>query len=294
MSDSLFRHLADWLADGPVVLASVLSTRGATPRKRGARMLIDAQRIEASVGGGLVEGRVIDAARSMLADSSDDAGAIELALDGSPDAVGVCGGRMRIALRRWQGEAARARSDALASALAFGHAVELRADEVGGEHPVRIEPDPRLLIIGAGHCGHALYQLARHLDFDIWVHDSRADRFTERSFDGAVVLTGEPSSLLQALDSERETLAVLLNRDFHNDIRSLDVLARRPPAFLGMMGSQRRIHEVRRALPELADALAGLEAPVGLPIGAETPHEIAVSILARLIQWRQARVAIDD
>jgi xanthine dehydrogenase accessory factor len=65
------------------------------------------------------------------------------------------------------------------------------------------------------------------------------------------------------------------------------VLAQRPPAFLGMMGSRRRIHEVLAALtPAQRAALGHLRAPVGLDIGAETPAEIAVSILGELLQWR--------
>ena len=80
---------------------------------------------------------------------------------------------------------------------------------------------------------------------------------------------------------------MLLNRDFAADIASLHELCRRPPAFLGMMGSRRRIREVLDALPEHADALARLQAPVGLDIAAETPQEIAVSILAQLVQVRR-------
>ena len=84
----------------------------------------------------------------------------------------------------------------------------------------------------------------------------------------------------------REVYAVLLNRDFHADIATLEVLCRRPPPFLGMMGSRRRIREVFEALPQHRTTLERLQAPIGLEIEAETPHEIAVSILAQLIQWR--------
>ena len=75
---------------------------------------------------------------------------------------------------------------------------------------------------------------------------------------------------------------MLLNRDYASDVAALAVLCRKPPAFLGMMGSQRRIAEVRAALPAHAQALERLQAPVGLDIEAQSPHEIAVSILAQL------------
>jgi xanthine dehydrogenase accessory factor len=81
--------------------------------------------------------------------------------------------------------------------------------------------------------------------------------------------------------------AVLLNRDFAADIAALSVLATRPPVFTGMMGSRRRIAQVRDALPEHADFLARVIAPVGLDIDAQTPAEIAVSILAQLVAERR-------
>jgi xanthine dehydrogenase accessory factor len=101
-------------------------------------------------------------------------------------------------------------------------------------------------------------------------------------------LSGPIDSLSSALDTRRELFAVLLNRDFQCDVAALRVLCHRPPRFIGMMGSARRIGEVRAALPEHAATLAGLRAPVGIDIGAQTPHEIAISILAELIQLRYA------
>jgi xanthine dehydrogenase accessory factor len=90
-----------------------------------------------------------------------------------------------------------------------------------------------------------------------------------------------------ATATERRVLAVLLNRDLQADVAALRALAPAVPAFIGMMGSVRRIAEVRAALPEFASALEHVQAPVGMDLGAETPHEIAVSILARLIADRR-------
>jgi xanthine dehydrogenase accessory factor len=298
MSERLFCRLAEWLAEGPVVLASVLDTRGATPRKRGARMLIGAGDSAGSVGGGMAEARVIEAAHRLLSQPSDATLAAPLAieLDGRPGSAGVCGGRMHIALRRWHGATDLERAVAIASALASGQKVALSAPDIGADVSETgapaiigtsiIEPDPRLLIIGAGHCGHALYELARYLDFDLWVFDPRREAFADSRYAGATVVNGEHALLAEALDTQRQVLAILLNRDFHSDVHTLQALAHKPPAFIGMMGSRRRIHEVLGASPEAAAALAGLRAPVGLQIGAQTPHEIAVSILAQLVQWQ--------
>ena len=302
MDERLFATLAGWLADGPVVVASVLDTRGATPRKRGSRMLVAAGRTAFSVGGGAAEARVVEAAQALLGDART-AAEVDIALDGQPGAAGVCGGRMHIALRRWCGGDDLARAGAIAARLASGETETLAVAELGhapdhalGRHaralqPQVLQPDPRLLIVGAGHCGLALHQMARLLDFDTWVHDERPGCFADNQFHGATVLRGGPELLARSADTGRTRLVVLLTRDFRRDVAALDVLLRDPPAFLGMMGSRRRIAEVRAALPQHAAALDRVVAPVGLEIGAQTPHEIAVSILAQLIQYQGAHPA---
>lgn len=273
---------------GPQVLASVLATRGATPRKAGARMLIDALDAEFSIGGGLAEARVIDAAHALLA-SADDRSELLIELNGQPGSAGVCGGQMQLALRRWDGSADRARAEQLATALAQGQSVQLSADDAGHAlGAIGVEADPRLLIVGGGHCGQALFELARYVDFEQWIFDPRPEYADPARFPGAHCLSGDHGVLSAALSTPRALYAVLLNRDFHSDVATLRAIAGARFAFLGMMGSQRRIRQVLAALPEQADALGALQAPVGLEIDAETPHEIAISILAHLIQTRRA------
>src|SRR5690242_4630690 len=101
MDERLFARLAALLPQGAVVLASVLDTEGAVPRHRGARMLVTRHMSDGSVGGGLAEARVVTAARALLADASTSREVV-LDLRGKPADVGVCGGTMRIALRRWE------------------------------------------------------------------------------------------------------------------------------------------------------------------------------------------------
>lgn len=289
MNERLFARLQVLLHHEPVVLASVLETWGATPRKDGSKMLITVDRTEFSVGGGLAEARVIAAARALLNEAH---GPSELRIDlsGKPGAAGVCGGVMRVALRRWQGAKNRARVRELNLRLKAGECAHLLPADFGAEAAHEIaRPGPRLLIIGSGQCGLALYELARYLDFDIWVFDPRAACFADTCVASAHRLSGGHEQLALALESPREVYAVCLNRDFHGDVEALRVLSRTPSKFLGVMGSRKRIAEVANALPECATLLAMAQAPVGADIGAQTPHEIAVSILAQLIQARRGQ-----
>ncbi len=281
MDERLFAQLAARLAGEAVVVASVVETVGATPRKRGARMLVGADWTAFSIGGGLAEARTTAAARTLLG-HADTTAALVIDLGGGPDAAGVCGGRMQLKLRRWAGADDRLRALQAAAELAAGRRVALPEDY----DSLPLLPDPRLLVIGAGHCGAALCAAARLLDFDLAVFDTRADFLADPAFAGLATYGGDVSGLAAALATPREVYAVLLNRDFAADISCLRELCRKPPAFIGMMGSRRRIRQVVEALPEQAAMLADLRAPVGLDIAAETPAEIAISILAQLIRER--------
>lgn len=294
MDERLFARLADLLRGEAVVLASVEETKGATPRKRGSRMLVTAGGSEFSVGGGAMEARVLSAARDLLREDAREA-VLAIDLSGRAGAAGVCGGQMRIALRRWQGEDDRLFAQDIAEQLAEGRAVWAGTEEFGPEvEGVLLSPDPRLLIVGGGHCGAALHELARTLDFNVFVFDQRAECFAGGAYPGATVRHGDYAALTEAFADQRTVYAVLLNRDFPSDVETLHALAGRPLAFLGMMGSRKRIGAVRAAMPDQIEWLTlNLRAPVGLEIGAHTPHEIAVSILAQLIQVRQQREASD-
>lgn len=290
MDEALFARLAEWLADGrAVVLASVLSTHGATPRKRDARMLVDADNTAFSIGGGAAEGRVIEAARRLIDEAGEQAELV-ITLNGRNDAAGVCGGGMRLALRRWQGDAALQRARRIATRLAAGETDVLYGDELGtaNSEKQRLQPNPRLLILGAGHCGYALAQLARFVEFDVYVADSRAEYLRAVHQAGITGIDADAASLCSAADTGRDLYLVLLNRDYATDVAALTALHGVCYAFLGMMGSRKRIAQVKKALPESGDWLQGLVAPVGLKIGEQTPHEIAISILAQLIQRRAA------
>lgn len=309
MTESLIRHLADRLRSDAVVMASVTTTRGATPRGTGSRMLIWHDGNAGSIGGGMAEARALASAGELLRQQLDRR-ELSIDLSGRPGAAGICGGQMQLALRRWNGTVDQQRADELAHQLADGQTVTLDAVELGCVDPDQpahhIEPNERLLIIGAGHCGQALFELAQPLDFDLAVYDERPDYADPARFPTALVWSGDIEQITQALQTGRRVLAVLLSRDYQTDIAALRVLCRpslttsaavdlpgptaRAPAFIGMLGSSRRIATVRAALAETDPNLDfdRIHAPIGLAIDAHTPHEIAISILAQLIALRNA------
>ena len=290
MSERFWRQLGDWLEQEPVILASVLAARGATPRRVGSRMLIAAERTGFSIGGGLAEARVIAAARELLR-TGEAAGSLIIDLSGRVDSAGICGGEMRIGLCRLAGVSARQQIVELVDRLQQGRRARLPASLSAATGEDWLEPDPRLLICGAGHCGLALYALCRSLDFDLWLQDSRPECFIGGAFAQATCLCGGPELLARAWEQERAVYAVLLSRDFHTDLAVLKAIAERPLGYLGMMGSQRRIAEVGKRLAADGVCLPELRAPVGIEIDAETPAEIAVSIAAELIAVRNQAVS---
>jgi xanthine dehydrogenase accessory factor len=288
VSERLCATLSDWLSAEAVVLATVLDTRGAVPRHRGAQMLVAATRTAGTVGGGRLEAKVIAEARTLL-ECGERVGSVAIDLTGREGAQGICGGTMQVVLRRWQGERDAARAQAIAATLAAGGPVSLQADDLGHDSTHTLDPSPRLLIIGAGHCGLALTRAASLLDYEIHVVDARAEGYDRADFAGATC-HDDLDAITRCIDTPRRVHAVLLNRDWHADLASLERLAARPPEFIGMMGSRKRISEVLANLPATCTHLRDqITAPVGLDLGAETPEEIAISILAQLVAACRSR-----
>lgn len=148
-------------------------------------------------------------------------------------------------------------------------------------------PPPRLLIAGAGHVALALAPAALAAGFSVTVVDDRPDYATTARFPGATVLCENMAAALDRLQTGDATFVVLAGRTHELDRDALGVALQKPAAYVGMVGSRRKVAELQRQLALPPAALERLRAPIGLDLGAETPAEIAVAIVAEMIAVRR-------
>ncbi len=253
--DSFYRALVEAIQENkPAAIATVIRTRGSSPREAGSKMLVYPDgAIVGSVGGGEMEARVI-------------AAAVEVIRTGKP---------------RY---------------LDMTLSNEERGDPLicGGEMEFFVEPlvvTPTLLIVGGGHIGAACAELGKFLGFRVVVLDDRAELVTRERIPQADELrTGDMAGELARIDITPQTYVILVTRAHTTDLPVLRAVINRPAAYIGMLGSKRRVLTVLQSLKQEGvseEALARVHAPIGLPIGAETPQEIAVSILGEVIRERR-------
>lgn len=349
MHDILVELLRSVEHGRPVAYCRLVETRGSTPQKAGACMLVHPDGSQAgTLGGGCVEAEVKRRALIILDQGVAEIVAFQLDSDYGWDDGLICGGRMQVLVQpvrdatqadyfRQLCAALEARtgcteavvfdaekSDLTApSCYLFGAEGELLARDLGAlerqtqgqaDVPPGIlarlpdmsrRPKPfahegisylpqlprcRLLIVGGGHVGQAVGNLAADLDFDVWVVDDRADIVSPQRFPRARRrIHGDIGETLKTLEITRDTYCLIVTRGHNHDEEALFHLADRGARYVGMIGSKRKIKLIfddleSEGIPR--SVLSQVHAPVGLEIGSQTVMEIAVSILAELIAHR--------
>jgi xanthine dehydrogenase accessory factor len=155
-----------------------------------------------------------------------------------------------------------------------------------------LEPQPQLLIIGAGHIAVPLAHFGKVLGFEVVVIDDREKYANQERFpDADRVIAADFGLTLQDFAITPATYVVIITRAHTYDEESLRIILDKPWAYLGMIGSRRRVQTVLRTLAgegHEQDALGRIHAPIGLDIGAETPEEIGLSIIAEVAAVRRS------
>jgi xanthine dehydrogenase accessory factor len=220
-----------------VALATVIEVQGASPAQVGFKLLVRPDgSVVGNVGGGALEQRIRDETLAALLEGKPRLAHYTLR-EAGPDAVGMlCGGEVTAFIEVYQ-------------------------------------PMPILLIVGGGHIGRPLAEMARIVGFQVQVVDVHPERATAPQFDPAVI--------------SAHTYVVLITEDHVTDEQVLRQVLDTPAAYIGMIGSQRKvgiIFDHLRADGIGEEQFARVRAPIGLNLGGRSPAEIALSILAQIVQ----------
>jgi xanthine dehydrogenase accessory factor len=331
-----------------VAVATIVRTRGSSPREVGARMLVRPDgATDGTVGGGCGEAEVWRTALEVMADAQPRMVVVDLTNDIAMTTDGVCGGIMDIFVEPWSAnghdvaggvlDAMAHRRTAITATIvdastalpcavgekllivdaqrdgAFGSAVlteRVVADAPGiaasgrsqvrtyafedGEASVFFDlalPKPVLIVVGAGHVAVPIAQVGRLLDFDVVVVDDRPSFANKARFPSAdrIIVSDFPTALEQ-LTITPSTYVVLVTRGHTHDVHALRKIVREPAAYIGMIGSRRRVYAVFKLLRDEGvpvEDLLRVHAPIGLDVKTETPGEIAVSVGAEILKTRR-------
>lgn len=255
MDAPLIRSLLAAIEAGDaVVMATVIDTNRSVPRHAGSKMLVRRDgSTEGSIGGGEMEARVIRESIGALGDGRTRVIHYDLVDPRSGD-PGVCGGEVTLYLEPYM-------------------------------------PNPTVYVIGCGHVGKAVTDLAHWLGYRVVAYDDRAEQVTDAAVPNADVrLSGTIVEAIAAAPITAETHVIVVSRNMKVDLDALPHVLATPARSIGVMGSKRRWATTRAELENRGVSAADLDrvlSPIGVELNAETPEEIAVSILAEVVGIRR-------
>lgn len=238
---------------GAGALAMIIESKGSTPRHTGSKMLVyEDGHIIGTVGGGEVENRVIAEAKQAMLDGKSRLLRYNMS-DPSLGDPGICGGQVEVYVE-----------------------------------PVL--PKPAVVVIGGGHVGKAVAHLAHWLGFRVIVSDDRPEYCSpEANPDADEFVCSPMEEIPEHLEITPQTYLILTTRGMNVDVPGLPPLLDTRAGYIGVIGSKRRWLMSRKGMLEAGipeEKLKRVNSPIGLEIEAETPEEIAVSIMAELIMLR--------
>lgn len=252
MTDALLEELrAARRARKPCALVTVAETKGSAPREAGAKMLVYHDRLTSgTIGGGKLEALAIDDALHCLREKSTLLKRFPLR-ENEPDSFGaICGGEVTILIEpQLLGEA--------------------------------------LFVVGAGHCAQAIVRLALECGFVVTVIEDRLELLSGLPDQVLSISTPSGPEFLTNRQWQADEAIVLVSRNHELDRAALASALRTTGAgYMGMIGSRRKVRQVFQSLRAegfAEEALAQVYAPIGLDLGADSPAEIAVSVMAEIM-----------
>lgn len=314
--DNIPETALDWHRAGRgAVLATVVETWGSAPRPVGSQLAVAGDgEIAGSVSGGCVEGAVMAEAGLALKDGRPRVLSFGVS-DDQAFAVGLaCGGTIRVLVEPVGAALAEPTLAALVEARAAYRPVALLTDLAHGAHRLAGPEDPsvaarlradrsgiedgnwfvgihnpplRLIVVGAVHIAQPLIAMARIAGYDPVLIDPRGAFGSDARFPGETILDDWPDEALARLAPDARTAVVTLTHDAKLDDPAILATFATPAFYLGCLGSS-RTHAGRldrlRAAGAAEDQIRRIHAPVGLAIGARSPAEIAISILAQITE----------
>jgi len=258
MNDEVLPAAAAALERGELAaLVTIVRSTGSTPQRTGAKMLVFADgRTVGTIGGGCYENDALGKAREAIASGKPALVKYELNDDFVQESGLICGGQMEVYIDP-------------------------------------IAPSPALYVIGAGHVGWNLARIAADAGFRIHVLDDREKFANAERFPFAETIeVDDIGGWLHKADIPPTAYVVVVTRGHTHDFDAVRALAARDLRYLGLIGSRAKVARIFDALEAEGmplECLQRVHAPIGLDIGAITPAEIAVSILAELIAVRHGR-----
>ncbi len=234
-------------------IATIVECKGSSPQKQGAKMLVrDDGSLLGTLGGGCLEADVVQAALMTMKNGNPMTLPFELT---EREGGLVCGGTVLVYVE-----------------------------------PVLLEP--HLVILGAGHVGKTLAKLARFTGFRVTVADDRAEFANRENVpDASDVLVSDFTRVFDRISVDKDTFIVVATRGHNHDLEAVRAALGTDAGYIGLLGSRRKKGLVSNALGEDGFSpgdIARVIIPVGIPIGSVTPEEIAVSIMAEIVQKRRS------
>lgn len=259
MNEEVFHAVGEALQRGEsAALVTIIRTQGSTPQRVGAKMVVFADgRIVGTIGGGCYENDAFWKARQTLRTRKPEVVRYELSDDIAEESGLICGGQMEVYIEP-------------------------------------VEAAPQLYLVGAGHVAYHLARAASTVGFHVHVLDDREKFASAERFPDAVEIAVDAiPDWLEKTTFPPNAYVVILTRGHRYDLEALRALVPRELRYLGLIGSRAKVARLYEALRDeglSAEQMQVVHAPVGLAIGAVTPQEIAVSILAELIAVKYGKL----